>query len=190
LLTQERNLAGRVGASADARTQEACAPIAMLKYEQQMFKPGTSEALAICSLLARHLKKSALVKPYDFLAPKYRVGLSRKRVGEAGELQELIAALEAYFDGGDEVALSRDTLDRAKQFIAARPPARRPGFLSMDEAFRFRIDAWTQEGAFQTYLGGSDDESIARAMFAEAVKQLRPGEITLSHGAAVLERAS
>jgi hypothetical protein len=161
----------------------------MLRYEQLMIKSWASEPAVTCRLLKRHRKKSALVNRNHLFSPKCNSGPSDLNGDEQVELRALIACLEAYVAEGDGAVLSRDTFDRIKALAFERPQARKSGILCAHETFDFRIDAWTKNGAFEDCLGGSDDEIIARAMFAEAVKQLASRNITLSRGPAVLEKA-
>jgi hypothetical protein len=101
---------------------------------------------------------------------------------------DLIAYLERCADKGEGAQLGADLatlLSTALRTMlkdgAAASPARRPQ--------AFRIDVWGLDGPDESHLGESDDEGVARAIYASAAKQFAGRKITLARGAEILEES-
>jgi hypothetical protein len=106
------------------------------------------------------------------------------------EVEELIAYLEECALKGGGADLPGDLVELLLVALRAHSDARIFGIPQANEIYAFRIDVWLQNGEFEAYFGGSNDERAARAMFLEVVKCSPDRKVTLSAGPDVLKQST
>jgi hypothetical protein len=101
--------------------------------------------------------------------------------------KELIAYLEGCAGKGEGADLRADLATHLSTALRAMLQNRPAQSAPAKGPQAFRIDLWGLDGLHEPRLGESDDEGVARAIYASAAKQFPGRKITLAHGAEILE---